>query len=206
MAKQRVVRMEQKSQLAAMQQMDSRSDEELASETKYRAAAQAILGARAAQKLDPVKTRAHFQRAIAAAPPQERLPLRRMAETAMAQAERRAGDYKRAKERIGQPATGREVFMLRLLGIIAPPKSAGGLARGGGILIAVALVIVILLICFGIVNLLSLPFGGISLDLGIFYGFVLLVLAIAVLAVVGRRRQRRAQVAQAEKLAATRSR
>ena len=157
MAKQRVVRMEQKSQLAAMQQMESRSDAELESETKYRAAAQAILGARAAQKLDPVKTRAHFQRAIAAAPPQERLPLRRMAETAMAQAERRAGDYKRAKERIGQPASGREVFMLRLLGLVAPPKSAGGLARTGGILIGIAIVIAILLVCFGIVNLVALP-------------------------------------------------
>lgn len=206
MAKQRAVRVEQKSQLAAIQQMESRSDAELESETKYRAAAQAILGARAAQKLDPVKTRAHFQRAIAAAPPQERLPLRRMAETAMAQAERRAGDYKKAKERIGQPASGREVFMLRLLGIVAPPKSAGGLARAGGILIAIALVIAILLICFGIVNLVSLPFGGISLDLGIFYGFVLLLVAIAALAVVGRRRQRRAQAEQAERVASARSR
>ena len=189
MAKQRVVRMEQKSQLAAMQQLESRSDAELESETKYRAAAQAILGARAAQKLDPVKTRAHFQRAIAAAPPQERLPLRRMAETAMAQAERRAGDYKRAKERIGQPATGREVFMLRALGLIAPPKSAGGLARAGGILIGIAVVLAILLIAFGIVNLVALPFGGLSLDLGIFYGFLALVVAFGVLAFVGRRRQ-----------------
>jgi hypothetical protein len=206
MAKQRVVRMEQKSQLAAMQQMESRSDAELESETKYRAAAQAILGARAAQKLDPVKTRAHFQRAIAAAPPQERLPLRRMAETAMAQAERRAGDYKRAKERIGQPASGREVFMLRALGLVAPPKSAGALARAGGILIAIALVIAILLISFGLVNLVALPFGGLSLDLGIFYGFVLLLVAIVALAVVGRRRQRHAQAEQAERVAGARSR
>jgi uncharacterized integral membrane protein len=206
MAKQRAVRIEQKSQLAAIQQLESRTDAELETETRYRAAAQAILGARAAQKLDPVKTRAHFQRAIAAAPPQERLPLRRMAETAMAQAERRAGDYKKAKERIGQPASGREVFMLRMLGMVAPPKSAGGLARARGIVIAVALVIAILLLCFGIVNLVSLPFGGISLDLGIFYGFVVLLLAIVVLAVVGRRRQRRAQAEQAERLAAARSR
>ncbi len=206
MAKQRAVRMEQKSQLAAMQQMESRSDAELESETKYRAAAQAILGARAAQKLDPVKTRAHFQRAIAAAPPQERLPLRRMAETAMAQAERRAGDYKRAKERIGQPASGREVFMLRALGLIAPPKSAGVLARVGGILIAIAVVIAILLLSFGIVNLIALPFGGISLDLGIFYGFLLLLIAFGALAVIGRRRQRRAKAESAERMTAARTR
>ena len=45
MAKQqRTMRIEQRSQLAAMQQMESRSDDELESETKYKAAAQAILG------------------------------------------------------------------------------------------------------------------------------------------------------------------
>jgi hypothetical protein len=196
MAKQRAVRIEQKSQLAAMQQLESRSDAELESETRYRAAAQAILGARAAQKLDPVKTRAHFQRAIAAAPPQERLPLRRMAETAMAQAERRADDYRKAKERIGQPASGREVFMLRVLGLVAPPKSAGSIARARGIIVAIALVIAVLLLCFGIVNLIALPFGGISLDIGIFYALVLLLVAIGVLIFLGRRRQRNARAQQ----------
>ena len=52
MAKQRQVRIEQKSALAAMSQLEERSDEELLSETKYRAAAQAILGARAAERYD----------------------------------------------------------------------------------------------------------------------------------------------------------
>ena len=43
MAKQqRTMRVEQRSQLAAMQQMESRSDEELEAETKFKAAAQAI--------------------------------------------------------------------------------------------------------------------------------------------------------------------
>jgi hypothetical protein len=51
MAKQqRTMRVEQRSQLAAMQQMESRSDEELEAETKFKAAAQAILGARAAER------------------------------------------------------------------------------------------------------------------------------------------------------------
>ena len=49
---QRAVRIEQKSQLAAIQQMETRSDEELLAETKYKAAAQAILGARAAERYD----------------------------------------------------------------------------------------------------------------------------------------------------------
>src|SRR5215469_15878815 len=75
---QRTMRVEQRSQLAAMQQMESRSDEELEAETKFKAAAQAILGARAAERYDAKAARAHFQRALAAARPQERMQLRRM--------------------------------------------------------------------------------------------------------------------------------
>ena len=59
--------MEQRGQLAAMQQLESRSDEELEAETKYKAAAQAILGYRAAERYDAKAARAHFQRALAAA-------------------------------------------------------------------------------------------------------------------------------------------
>ena len=44
MAKQRQVRIEQKSALAAMQRLETRSDDELEAETKYKAAALAILG------------------------------------------------------------------------------------------------------------------------------------------------------------------
>jgi hypothetical protein len=61
---QRVVRMEQRGQMAAMQQLESRSDEELKAETKYKAAAQAILGYRAAERYDAKAARAHFQRAL----------------------------------------------------------------------------------------------------------------------------------------------
>ena len=45
--KQRQIRIEQKSALAAMQKLESRTDEELEAETRYRSAAQALLGARA---------------------------------------------------------------------------------------------------------------------------------------------------------------
>src|SRR6202048_4144026 len=101
MAKQqRTMRIEQRSQLAAMQQMESRSDDELEAETKFKAAAQAILGARAAERYDAKAARAHFQRALAAARPQERLHLRRMADASLALAERRAGDLKKATERL----------------------------------------------------------------------------------------------------------
>ena len=95
--------MEQKSALAAMQQLESRSDEELLAETKYRAAAQAILGARASERYDAKAAREHFRKAIAASRPQERMQLRRMAEASLALAERRAGDLKVAVE---QPRPG----------------------------------------------------------------------------------------------------
>ena len=200
---QRMMRIEQRSQLAAMQALESRSDEELEAETKFKAAAQAILGARAAERFEPDKARAHFQRAIAAARPQERLQLRRMADASLALAERRAGDLKKATERLGvDTPSNRQLLGLRFMGLVAPPKSAGALARTRGILIVIVLIIAILLLGFGIVNLVALPFGGVSLDLGIFYGIVLVLIAVAVLAYVGRRRQRRAQAERADQLAA----
>ena len=200
---QRMMRIEQRSQLAAMQQLEHRSDEELEAETKFKAAAQAILGARAAERYDAKSARTHFQRAIAAARPQERLQLRRMADASLALAERRPDDLKRATERLGvESPSNRQLLGLRFMGLVAPPSSAGGLARARGVLLIVALIVLILLIGFGIVNLIALPFGGISLDLSIFYGFVLVVIAIAVLGVFGRRRQKRALAQRAEQSAA----
>ena len=200
---QRTMRVEQRSQLAAMQQMESRSDEELEAETKFKAAAQAILGARAAERYDAKAARAHFQQAIASARPQERLQLRRMADASLALAERRADDLKRATERLGVEApTNRQLRGLRFMGLVAPPKSAGTLARVRGVLIIIALVVGILLLGFGIVSLVALPAGGMSLDLRIFWGLVLVVVAIGVLAFFGRRRQRKAQSERAEQIAA----
>jgi hypothetical protein len=200
---QRTMRVEQRSQLAAMQQLESRSDEELEAETKFKAAAQAILGARAAERYDAKAARAHFQRALAAARPQERLQLRRMADASLALAERRAEDLKRATERLGvESPTTRQLRGLRLMGLIAPPASAGVLARARGILLLIVLLIVILALGFGIVNLVALPFGGISLDLSIFYGLVLVAIVVGVLAYLGRRRQKRTQAQRAEQIAA----
>src|SRR5258708_28481416 len=118
---QRVMRVEQRSQLAAMQQLESRSDEELEAETRQRAAAQAILGARAAERYDAKAARAHFQRALAAARPQERLQLRRMADASLALAERRAADLKQAAERLGvAPPPRRHLLGLKCMGLIPP--------------------------------------------------------------------------------------
>src|ERR687883_2078684 len=117
--KPRQVRIESKSALAAMQQLETRSDEELAAETRFRAAAQAILGARAAERMDAKRAREHFRQAIAAARPQERMQLRRMAEASLALSERRAGDLKVAAEKLGQtPPSNRQLMALRLMGFI----------------------------------------------------------------------------------------
>ncbi len=200
---QRMMRVEQRGSLQAIQQLEHRSDEELESETRYRAAAQAILGARAAERYDAKEARAHFQKAIAAARPQERLQLRRMADASLALAERRAGDLKRATERLGvETPTTRQLRGLQLVGLIAPPKSAGAIARVRGVLILLILIVAVLALAFGIVTAIALPFGGLSLDPRIFYAIVLVLIALGVLIYTGRRRQRRAKADREEQLAA----
>ena len=203
MAKQqRMMRVEQRSQLAAIQQLENRSDEELEAETRYKAAAQAILGARAAERYDAKAARAHFQRAMAAARPQERLQLRRMADASLALAERRADDLKRATERLGveAPST-RQLRGLQLLGLIAPPASAGILPRIRGVLLGVMLLVLVVAIGFGIVYGIGTAAGGISVDISIFYGFLLVLLAFGILAWWGRRRQKQARAERADQAA-----
>jgi hypothetical protein len=201
---QRMMRVEQRGQMAAMQQLEGKSDEELEAETKYKAAAQAILGYRAAERYDAKAARAHFQRALAASRgAQERAGIRKMADASLALAERRADDLKRATERLGVEApTNRQLRSLRFIGLIAPPSSAGALARIRGILIAVVLVIAILALAFGIVYGVAQIFGGMSVQLSIFWALVLVVIVVGVLAFWGRRRQKRAQAQRAEQIAA----
>jgi hypothetical protein len=200
---QRVVRMEQKGQLAAMQQMESKSDEELEAETRYKSAAQAILGARAAERYDAKAARAHFQKALASARPQERMQLRRMADASLALAERRPADLKKATERLGVEApTNRQLRGLQLMGLIAPPASAGALARIRGVLLGILLVVAALALGFGIVYGIGSAAGGISWDISIFYGFLLVVVVIGVLAYYGRRRQKRSRAERSQQIAA----
>jgi len=191
--KQRQIRMQQQGGLAAMQQLETRSDEELEREQKFKAAAQAILGARAAERYDAKASREHFRKALAAARPQERMALRRMADASLALAERRPDDLKAAVERLGQaPPSSRQLLLLRFMGIVAPPASAGTLARVRGIAIIVALVIVLLLLGTGIAKLVALPFGGVSFLVAFWLGILIVLVALAVLVLFGRRRQARA--------------
>src|SRR4051812_3407305 len=190
MAKQRQIKIEQRSALAAMQQLETRSDEELHAEQKYRAAAQAILGARAAEKYDASKAREHFRKAIAAARPQERMQLRRMADASLALAERRPDDLKQAVERLGQtPPSNRQLLLLRFMGLVAPPPGSSPLLRVRGFLLILLLVIVLLAIGLGVVELVALPFGGVGLAGGLLLGLLVVVIALGVLALFGRRRQ-----------------
>jgi hypothetical protein len=200
---QRTMRVEQRSQLAAIQQLESRSDEELEAETKYKAAAQAILGARAAERYDAKAARGHFQRAIAAARPQERMQLRRMADASLALAERRPDDLKRATERLGvEGPTSRQLRGLWIMGLVAPPKSAGMVARVRGILLVIVLFIAVLALGFGIVYGIGQAAGGLSVDVSIFYGFLLVLVVLGGLAYWGRRKQKRLQAERADQIAA----
>jgi hypothetical protein len=197
-AKPRPVRIDQKSQLAAMQRLESRSDEELESETKYKAAALAILGARAAEKYDAKAARSYFQRAIASARPQERLQLRRMADASLALAERRPDDLKSAVERLGQaPPSGRQLLALRFMGLVAPPPGSSIFLRIRSILLILVLIIAILGIGTGIVELVSLPFGGLGIGGAIVLGLIVAIAILGVLAMWGRRRQAKARAERA---------
>jgi hypothetical protein len=200
--KQRQIRIEQKGALAAMQRLEGKSDEELAAETRFRAAAQAILGARAAERMDAKRSREHFRAAIAAARPQERLQLQRMAAASLALAERRAGDLKVAAEKLGQtPPSNRQLFILQLMGYIAPPPGSSIVRRVGGVLLLIAIIIGLLALGWGIVQLIALPFGGLDPAISIFWGFLLVAIVIGAMALIGRRRQARARAKAAEQRA-----
>jgi hypothetical protein len=197
-AKQKQVKMQmQVGALAAIPQLESRTDEQLQSESKHRVAAKAILGARAAERYDVDAARKYFNEALAGCHPQERPALRQMMKASMALAERRPDDLKAAMEKLGQEApSGRQLFMLRMMGLLIPPASAGIVARIRGILLILALVIVLLAVGLGVVKLIALPFGGVSTGPAIFFGFLLVAIAIAVMVFIGRRRQARAREAR----------
>src|SRR3954463_15213012 len=128
--------------LGAIPQLESRTDEQLQSESKHRVAAKAIVAARAAERYDAAAARRYFNEALAGCHPQERPALRQMMKASLALAERRPDDLKDAMEKLGQEApSGRPLMLLRLMGLIAPPAGAGILMRVRGIALLVAIVI-----------------------------------------------------------------
>ena len=189
--------MEQRGAMAAIEALQTKPDEELEREQKFSSAALAILGARAAEKYDAKAARSYFQRAIAAARPQERMQIRRMADASLALAERRPNDLKQAVERLGQEApSSRQLFMLRFVGLVAPPKSAGLMARMRGIGLIILIIALLLAIALGIVELISLATGTVGIAQGLIYALLLLIAVLGVLIIVGRRRQAKMQSAR----------
>jgi hypothetical protein len=193
--------------LSAIPQLEDRSDEQLLSESKHRAAAKAILGARAAERYDAENARKYFNEALAACHPQERPMLRQMMKAALAQAERRPDELREAMEKLGQePPSNRQLMLLRLMSLIAPPPNAGGLMRARGVLVLILLVVVLVAIGFALAKLIALPFGGVGTFGGILLGLLIVAAVLGVLALVGRRRQERARAAQRERMEAAQPR
>ncbi len=64
-----------------------------------------------------------------------------------------------------------------------------------GILLIIVLIIVLLALGLGVVELISLPFGGLSIAAGVLLGFFLVAAVLAVIATIGKRRRNRAQAA-----------
>jgi hypothetical protein len=194
-AKQRQQKMQyQVGSLGAIQQLEDRTEEQLLSESKHRAAARAILGARAAERYDVKQARTYFNEALAACNPRERPALRQLMKASLAQAERKPDELKEAMEKLGQtPPSSRQLFVLRLMGLIAPPESASLLIRARGFALLLLIVFVLLALGFGIAKLVALPFGGVSFLGALLIGVVIIVVALGALTLFGRRRQARAK-------------
>jgi len=199
-AKQRQVKMQQMQvgALAAIQQLEPRTDEQLKGESKHKVAAKALLGARAAERYDAKAARAYFNEALAGCHPQERQALRQMMKASMALAERRPDDLKEAVQKLGQaPPSSRQLFMLRMMGLIAPAQGASTAARARGVLILLAIVALLVLLGFGLAKLIALPFGGVGILGGLLLGLLIVAAVLGLLTLFGRRRQARVKAERA---------
>ena len=195
MAKQRQTKMQyQVGTLGAIQQLEDRTDEQLLSESKHRSAARAILGARAAEKYDAKQARIYFNEALAGCNPRERPALRQLMKASLAQAERKPDELKEAMEKLGQtPPSSRQLFVLRLMGLISPAEDAPRWQRIRGFMLLLAIVFVLLALGFGIAKLVALPFGGVGSLGALLIGVLIIVLVLGGLTLFGRRRQSRAR-------------
>src|SRR5512132_3093822 len=123
--------------LAAIPQLESRTDEQLQGESRHRAA----------ERYDAKAARAYFNEALAGVHPQERPALRQMMKASMALAERRPDELREAVEKLGQePPSARQLLMLRLMGLVAPPPGSSILLRIRGYLLLLGIVVLLLAI------------------------------------------------------------
>jgi hypothetical protein len=196
--KPRQIKVDQRSQIAAMQRLETLSDDELKAQTKYKAAALAILGSRAAEKYDAKAARGYFQKAMAAARPQERLQIKRMADASLALAERRPDDLKAAVEKLGQEGPSkRQMMALRFMRLIVPSPGASLLIKARAVLAVLAIVILLLALGTAVVELIAWPFGGMQVGGAAVLGVIVIGIALGVLGMVGRRRQARMKAERA---------
>ena len=139
-----------------------------------------------------------LKRAALRAMHQDRLvPLDEPLVASLALAERRPDDLKAAVERLGQQApSSRQLFALRVMGLIAPPAGSSPWLRVRGILIILAFIVAVLALGFAIVKLVALPFDGVGNVTAVWLGFLLVLVALIVLVLLGRRRQKRALAAR----------
>ena len=89
------------------------------------------------------------------------------------------------------------MLALRAMGLLIPAASAGVLARARGVVLILLLVVLLLAIGLGLVELVSLPFGGLSLPASLLLGLFLMIAVLGVIAAIGRRRRDRAAKAAA---------
>ena len=162
--KPRQVRIESKSALAAMQQLESRSDEELEAETRFKAAAQAILGARAAERMDAKRVaralpRRDRRRAPAGAPAAA-ADGRGLAGAGRAPRGRPEGGGREARpDAADQPPAADAAAHGRRRAAAGRRASCGASAASCW---SSSSIVALLALGFGIVKLVSLPFGGIG--------------------------------------------
>jgi hypothetical protein len=194
-AKQRQTKIQmQGGTLGVIPQLEDRTDEQLLREQKHRAAARAILGARAAERYDAKAARTYFNEALVGCNPRERPALRQLMKASLAQAERKPDELKEAMEKLGQaPPSSRQLLMLRLMGLVSPPETASTFIRVRGFLILIAIVIVLIAVGFGLAKLFALPFGGVGTLGAVFLGLVIVAAVLGVLTLLGRRRQAKAR-------------
>ena len=128
--------------------------------------------------------------------------MRQMMKASLALAERRPDELREAVTKLGQePPSSRQLLMLRLMSLVAPPPRSSALLRIRGYLILFAIIVVALAIGWGLAKLIALPFGGVSNTIAIFWGVLIVVIALAALAFFGRRRQKRMQAERSQRIA-----
>jgi hypothetical protein len=91
--------------------------------------------------------------------------------------------------------------MLRLMSLVAPPPGSSILLRARGYLLLLVIIVGALALGWCLAKVIALPFGGVSNTIAIFWGILIVAVALGALAFFGRRRQKRAQAERSARIA-----